>query len=66
MDLSLLIAMMLVKTTTAVVLLVCIVVGGCLCHIYLWTWHSGMALRQLMNRSPSYSSAADGMTDLMV
>ena len=66
MDLSVLIAMMLVKTTTAVVLLVCIVVGVFLCHIYSWAWHSGMALRQLMNRSPSSSSAADGMIDLMI
>ena len=66
MDLSLLIAMLLVKTPTDVVLLVYIVVGGCLCPIYSWAWHSGMALRQLMNRSPSSSSAADDMTDLMI
>ena len=66
MDLSLLIAMVLVKTPAAVVLLVCILVGGCLCLIYSWAWHSGMAFRKLMNRSPSSSSAADDMTKLMV
>ena len=66
MDLSLLIAMLLVKTPSAVVLLVFIVVWGCLCPIYLWAWHSGMALHKFMNRATSSSSAADDMTDLMI
>ena len=66
MDLSLLIAMLLVTTPSDVVLLVCIGVDGYLCPISSRSWRSGKDLRKWMNRAPSSDSSADDMTALMI
>ena len=66
MDLSLLIAMLLVTMPSDVVLSVCIRVGGCLCPISSRAWHASMASRKLMKRAPSSSSTADYMTALII
>ena len=66
MDLSLMIAMLLVTTPSAVVLLVCMGVGGLLCPISSRAWHASMASRKLMKRAPSSSSTADYMKILII
>ena len=59
MDLSSLLAMLLVTTPRAVVFSVCIGVGGCLCPNISNAWRAGIASCQLMNRAPSSASAAE-------
>ena len=66
MDLSRLLAIMLVTTTWAVVLLVCIGVGGCLCPIISNDWRAGIASKQFINRAPSLASAEEDMIALMI
>ena len=66
MDLSLLIAMLLVTMPSDVVLSVCIRVGGCLCPISSRAWHASMASRKLMKRGPSSSFIAYCMTTSMI
>ena len=58
--------MVLLITPSAVVFLVCIGVGGCGCPIAMSSWQAGMDSLQLMQRVPSYTSAADDMTNLMI
>ena len=65
-DLSCLLAMLLVKTPIAVVLSVCIGVGGCLWPIVSNAWRAGIASIQLMKRDPNSASAAEDMTDFMI
>ena len=66
MDLSLLLAMLLVTTPSAVVLLVCPGVGGFLCPISFREWRSGMALQQVMKRDHRSASAAEDTTTFMI
>ena len=66
MELSRLLAMLLVTTTREVVLLVCIGVRGCLCPIISNAWRDGIASQQLMNMAPSSASAEGDMTALTI
>ena len=61
-DLSCLIAMLLVKTRSAVVLSVCIGMGGGLWPIFSNAWRAGIASLRLMKRDPNSASAAEYMT----
>ena len=65
-DLSLLLAMLLVTTPREVVLLVCIGVGGCLWPIVSNEWRDGIASLQLTERSPNSASAAEDMTAFII
>ena len=65
-DLSLLLAMLLVTTPRAVVLLVCIGVGGCLWPMVSNTWRAGIDSMQLMKRDPNSASYAEDMTTFMI
>ena len=65
MDLSPLLAMLLVTTPRVVVLSVCVGMGGCLCPIISNSWRAGIASWQLMNRVHISASAAEDMTALM-
>ena len=65
-DLSRLLAMLLVTTPSAVVLSVCIGVGGCFWPIVSNAWRAGIASLQLMKRAPNSASAADDMTALTI
>ena len=65
-DLSRLLAMLLVTTPSAFVLSVCIGVGG-----YLWTivsnaWRAGIASLQLTKRATNSASSAEDMTAFMI
>ena len=65
-DLSRLLAMLLVTTPRAVVLSVYIGVGGYLWPIVSNAWRAGIASLQLMKRVPNSASAAEDMTDFMI
>ena len=65
-DLSCLIAMLLVTTLSAVVLSVCIGVGGCLCPIVSNVCRDGIASLQLIKRDPNSASADEDMTAFMI
>ena len=65
-DLSRLLAILLVITPRAVVLSVCIGVEVCLCPIISNAWRAWIASRKLMNRAPRSASAAEDMTVLMI
>ena len=65
-DLSLLLAMLLVMTPSAIVLSVCIGVGGSLWPIVSNSWRAGIVSLQLMNRAPNSDSAAEDMTAFMI
>ena len=65
-DLSCLLAMLLVTTPSEVVLSVCIVVGGCLWPIVSNALRAGIASLQLMKRDPNSASAAEEMTAFMI
>ena len=66
MDFRRLLAILLVTTTWVVVLSVCIGVGGCSCPIALRACRVGIDSLQLMNRSPSSTSAAEEINALMI
>ena len=65
-DLSRLLAMLLVKNPRAVVLSVCIGVGGCLCPIVSNAWRVGIASLLLMKRVPNSASAAEDLTAFII
>ena len=65
-DLSRLLAMLLVTTSSAVVLSVCIGVGGCLWPIVSIAWHAGIAYLQLIKSYPNSASAAEDMTAFII
>ena len=65
-DLSRLLAMLLVTTPSAVVLSVCIGVGGCLWPIASNARRAGIASLQLMKRDLKSASAAEDMTAFMI
>ena len=65
-DLSRLLAMLLVTTPSAVVLSFCIGVGGCLWPIVYNEWRAGIASMQLTKRDPNSASAAEDMTAFMI
>ena len=65
-DLSRLLATLLMTTPSAVVLSVCIGVGGYLWLIVFNSWRDGIASLQFMKRAPNSASAADDMTALMI
>ena len=65
-DLSRLLAMLLVMNPSAVVLSVCIGVGGCLWPIVSNARRAGIASLQLMKRAPNSASAAEDMTAFMI
>ena len=65
-DLSSLLAMLLVTTARAVVLSVCIGMGGFLWPVVSNEWRAGIASLQLMRRDPNSTSAAEYMTAFMI
>ena len=65
-DLSRLLAILLVTTPSAVVLSVCIWVSGCLWPIVSNARSAGIAYLQLMKRAPNSASAADDMNAFMI
>ena len=65
-DLSRLLAMLLVTTPRAFVLSVCIGVGGCLWPIVSNAWRDGIASLKLMKRAPNSDSAAEDMTAFII
>ena len=65
-DLSRLLAMLLVTTPRSVVLSVCIGVGGCLWPIVYNAWRAGIVSLQLIKRDPNSASAAEYMTSFMI
>ena len=65
-DLSCLLAMLLMTTPRAVVLSVYIGVGGCVWPIVSNPWRAGIASLQLMKRAPNSASAAEIMTAFMI
>ena len=65
-DLSRLLAMLLVTTPRSVVLSFCIGVGGCLWPIVYNSWRAGIASLQLTKRAPNSASAVEDMTAFMI
>ena len=65
-NLSRLLAMLLVTTLREVVLSVCIGAGGCLWPIFFNAWRAGIASLQLMKRAPNSASSAEDMTAFMI
>ena len=61
-ELSLLLARLILTTPCDGVLSVCLSVGGCMCPISYRDWCAGIDSLKLMNSAPSLASAADDMT----
>ena len=65
-DLSRLLAMLLVTTPSAVMLSVCIGVGGCLWPIVSNVWRDGIASLQFMKRASNSDSADEDRTAFII
>ena len=65
-DFRCLLEMLLVTNPYEEMLNFCIGVVGCLCTISFSDWCAGMALQQLMKRSPSSASVVEDMAVLIV
>ena len=65
-ELSRLLAMLLVTTPSAVVLSVCMGVGCCLWTIVSNSWRAGIASLQLMKRATNSASDAEDMLAFMI